>query len=72
MVDAIEAKISPDAFTARSLKAFRQHHPKGDNLLISRIGGHLEPLVGRFQQVQPAISCPLAHRPGSGPPSPAA
>ena len=33
-VDAIEAKINPDAFTPRSLQAFRQHHPEGDNLLI--------------------------------------
>jgi uncharacterized protein len=33
-VDAIEAKINPDAFAPRGLKAFRQRHPDGRNLLV--------------------------------------
>ena len=33
-VDAIEAKISPNAFTTRLLRAFRQHHPRGANILV--------------------------------------
>ena len=33
-VDAIEAKINPDAFDATALAAFRQLHPHGNNYLV--------------------------------------
>ncbi len=33
-VDAIEAKINPDAFTTESLRAFRALYPDGKNLLV--------------------------------------
>ncbi|MBI2192422.1 MAG: hypothetical protein HYU36_10600 [Planctomycetes bacterium] len=33
-VDAIEAKTSPGAFEAASLKAFREVHREGRNLLV--------------------------------------
>jgi len=34
MVDAIEAKINPDAFEASALEVFRGHYPKGRNLIV--------------------------------------
>ena len=34
MVDAIEAKINPDAFEASALEVFREHYPKGRNLIV--------------------------------------
>lgn len=33
-VDALEAKINPDAFSPRSLRVFREHYPEGRNLLV--------------------------------------
>jgi predicted AAA+ superfamily ATPase len=33
-VDAIEAKISPDAFDLNGLRAFRSLYPQGDNVLV--------------------------------------
>lgn len=33
--DAVEAKISPDAFDAKSLKEFRGIHPAGNNYVVS-------------------------------------
>jgi predicted AAA+ superfamily ATPase len=34
MIDAIEAKINPDAFDAEAMHIFRQLYPKGRNLLV--------------------------------------
>ncbi len=33
-VDAIEAKVNPDAFNVKSLTVFREHYPEGRNVLM--------------------------------------
>ena len=34
MADTFEAKISPDAFDAKALRAFRKLHPNGNNYVV--------------------------------------
>lgn len=36
-VDAIEAKMCPDSFDPKSLRAFRELHPRGDNYIVSPV-----------------------------------
>ena len=43
-VDAFEAKISPDAFDAKALRAFRKLHPSGNNYVVCPSVEHPYPI----------------------------
>jgi hypothetical protein len=52
-IDAIECKWNPDSFDASALEAFRRHHPKGRNYLVTPSGapGHTRRFGGREVRV---------------------
>lgn len=55
-VDAIEAKVSPDAFDVKALQVFRALHPVGRNYLVCPLVA--EPYVLRRNDLEIQVCCP--------------
>ena len=56
-VAAVEAKVSPQAFDARSLRAFRAAYPQGPNLLCCPLVA--EPYPKRFAELTVTVCAPF-------------